>query len=60
MPFLDLDYVLSPVFLLTFGLTLGTFVPLLWSLWITWQENKHKERELIEEQRRLRRRRRVR
>jgi len=50
MPNLDFwNYILSPGFLITFGLTAGTFVPLLWSLWITWEENKYKEDALREQ-----------
>lgn len=40
------DYVLSPGFLIPFALVLGGFVPLLYSIYVTWQENKHKERKL--------------
>lgn len=49
------DYVLRPTFLFTFLLTLGTFAPIAWSIFITWQENKDKERRLLAEQRRQRR-----
>lgn len=30
------DIVLSPVFLVTFGLVLAPFLPVLWSVWTTW------------------------
>ncbi len=31
------DYYLDPVFLITAGLVLAFFLPLLLSLWLTWQ-----------------------
>lgn len=31
------DYVLNPVFLVTMGLVLAAFLPLLLSVWLTWQ-----------------------
>ena len=31
------DIVLSPVFLFTFALVLAPFLPVLWSVWTTWQ-----------------------
>jgi hypothetical protein len=34
------ETVLSPVFLITTGLVVGAFAPLLWSVWVTWQENR--------------------
>lgn len=34
------DTVLNPVFLITTGLVLGAFGPLLWSIVVTWGENK--------------------
>jgi hypothetical protein len=34
-----LDIVLNFTFLVMFGLTLATFVPLLLSVWATWEEN---------------------
>lgn len=34
-----LDIALNPVFLVTFGLVLAFFVPLLLSVWVTWDEN---------------------
>lgn len=36
------DIVLNPVFLIMFGLTAGTFLPLLWSVFVTWIENEDK------------------
>lgn len=38
------DYVLNPVFLVTFGLVAAFFVPMLWSMWVTWnqKDNSHK------------------
>lgn len=40
MPYQNfLDYALSPVFLIMFGLTLATFLPLLYSVWVTWRDN---------------------
>jgi len=30
------EYVLDPVFLITTGLVLLAFAPLLWSVWVTW------------------------
>jgi hypothetical protein len=34
------EYLLDPVFLITTGLVVLTFAPLLWSVWVTWQENE--------------------
>lgn len=36
------EYVLNPTFLVTFGLVLGAFLPLVLSIWITWTENGEK------------------
>ncbi|NDJ62590.1 MAG: hypothetical protein GYB67_15790 [Chloroflexi bacterium] len=58
MPNLTLDYALSPQFLIATGLVLAGFLPIVWSLWRTWQDNRHKERTLIAEQRAARRQRR--
>jgi len=33
------EIVLNPIFLVMFGLTAGTFAPIAWSVWVTWQEN---------------------
>ena len=42
------SYVLSPGFLITFGLVMAWFAPLAYSIWRTWEENKHKEERLKE------------
>lgn len=39
------DYALSPAFLITFGLVLAFFLPLLYSVWVTWQENEGNDEE---------------
>lgn len=39
------DIVLSPIFLITFGLVAAAFLPLLLSVWVTWQENNENEKE---------------
>lgn len=58
MPFYDFwDYILSPGFLFGFGLTAATFLPIAWSLWRTWEDNRHKEQNLIRAERRARRQR---
>ncbi|MEM9953274.1 MAG: hypothetical protein AAF846_16835 [Chloroflexota bacterium] len=46
MPGLDLGYVISPIFLITFGLVGGFFLPVAYSVWVTWEDNKHKADEL--------------
>jgi hypothetical protein len=33
------DIVLNPAFAVTFGLVLAGFLPLLYSVWMTWTEN---------------------
>jgi hypothetical protein len=33
------EYVLDPLFLITAGLVLAAFAPLIWSIWETWQAN---------------------
>jgi hypothetical protein len=45
------SYVLSPAFLIMAGLTFATFVPVLWSIWVTWRDNGHKVEALKERQR---------
>jgi hypothetical protein len=35
-----LDIVLSPIFLITFGLVMAAFLPLLYSVWVTWRDNR--------------------
>lgn len=43
MPGRDLwTYMLSAEFLIPFGIVLAFFLPLLWSVWITWKENADK------------------
>lgn len=34
------DYVLSPPFLITFGLVALFFAPLGYSVWVTWRDNQ--------------------
>ena len=57
------SYVLSPGFLVTFGLVMAWFAPLGYSIWRTWEDNAHKEAQLkatvreAKKQERLRRRR---
>jgi len=34
------EIVLDLPFLIMFGLTAGTFAPVAWSVFVTWQENK--------------------
>ena len=54
MPMPEYDffsYVLSPGFLIMFGLVAATFVPVLWSIWVTWRDNGHKVEALKEKQR---------
>lgn len=33
------DMILNPVFVITFGLVMAAFVPLLISVYVTWKEN---------------------
>jgi hypothetical protein len=33
------DIVLNPIFVITFGLVMAAFVPLLLSIYVTWKEN---------------------
>ncbi len=54
MPMPEYDffsYVLSPAFLIMFGLTAATFIPVLWSIWVTWRDNGHKVEALQARQR---------
>lgn len=37
------DYVLDPIFLITFGLTGAFFLPMVWSIWVTWRDNTAEE-----------------
>ena len=61
MPHMDFwSYVTSPGFLIMFGLTLGTFAPIAYSVYVTWDENKYKVEQLREEKRQMRRQRRAR
>lgn len=49
------DYILNLRFLVGFGIVGAAFLPLLYSIWLTWQNNAHKERAVVREARRLRR-----
>lgn len=56
------SYVLSPGFLIPMALVLAAFLPLAYSVYVTWEENKHKAHNLqqrIREERRSRRTNRV-
>ena len=51
------DYVLSPGFLIMFGLVAAAFAPLGYSVLKTWTDNKYKVDQLNEQQREARQRR---
>ncbi|MCU0511913.1 MAG: hypothetical protein MUE40_05005 [Anaerolineae bacterium] len=51
------EYVLSPGFLIPFGLVLAGFLPVAYSVFVTWQDNGAKEARLLEKVRAERRRR---
>lgn len=56
MPNMDFwEYILNPGFIIMFGLSASMFLPLLWSVWRTWQDNEHKEVALKEQVRAERR-----
>lgn len=40
------DYVLNPVFLITIGLVLAFFLPMLLSMWLTWEASDEETTEL--------------
>ncbi len=46
MPYINFwDYILSPTFLITFGLVGAGFLPLLWGLYVTWRDNPGEREE---------------
>ena len=53
------QYITSLQFLVPAGLVLAGFLPLVWSIWRTWEENAYKVKALQEREREARRARRA-
>lgn len=53
------QYITSLQFLVPTGLVLAGFLPLVWSIWRTWEENAYKVKALREQEREERRARRA-